>query len=165
MYWDVFLSDINWYILFTFLILVTYFITNFILRINLSKYALRMSAMIKQNNLCKLETFSILWAWGDPNQTADFALSMEKYILLKYVQHPEPRIFDNMSFLSNALIAAILLYQRFLRVTTGHRQCVFWPNCSNYAIGMLRRHSVKYVFRKTILRIKQCDGSQNGFNI
>lgn len=74
-------------------------------------------------------------------------------------QHP-PVVW--WSALSLPGLAAIALYQMFLRPTHHYRLCNFYPGCSSFAAGCLRRFPPHAAIGMAIRRLRRCDGSCSG---
>ena len=106
--------------------------------------------------------FSVSWAWG----VRDDLLGASGYhetdpVILSTQQNPRMILFNYPW--NNLTILAIIVYQKSNR-NIGCRLCAMTPNCSNFAIGLLRRHGLIYTTLRTKSRIEAC-GKITGFHL
>jgi putative component of membrane protein insertase Oxa1/YidC/SpoIIIJ protein YidD len=106
--------------------------------------------------------FSIAWAWASGNDVCVEAGTLAE-CAVAVSQHREPRpILFNWPW-SNLFILLIVFYQ-YSNQFPGVQVCVMTPNCSNYAIGMLRRYGLFYAGVTTWVRVRSC-GDVAGFRV
>jgi len=108
------------------------------------------------------EALSLYWAWGTDADVARIILLLEPGRPLR-VRRSDPWL-TLTSPANAAAISAIILYQ-MLRRTGGHRVCLFWPNCSAYGLGVMRRRNVFTASRLVLARVRSCNGAGHGVEI
>ncbi len=77
-----------------------------------------------------------------------------------------------MKLANQFAIGFIQIYQRIWHPiyigiadrTGGLKICRFDPSCSEYAIIAFRKYSFTEAFKKTLLRLKRCDGVRGGYD-
>jgi putative membrane protein insertion efficiency factor len=67
----------------------------------------------------------------------------------------ERRARESLSCLAWSLILLIRAYQWTLRPISGG-QCRFYPSCSDYAIGAIKKHGVLRGVVKSVARVLRC---------
>ena len=111
------------------------------------------------------EALSLHWAWGTGTDV-EFVLSdLPGAESPSGCRLPEPRPAGDLRIAAVVAIGLVLLYQRVRPATRSRRECVFWPNCSNYAIGVLRRYPVVKAIRMIRDRVKRCTGVTAGVDL
>jgi putative component of membrane protein insertase Oxa1/YidC/SpoIIIJ protein YidD len=58
-------------------------------------------------------------------------------------------------------IFVIVIYQCVTRLVPGRFRCPQEPNCSNYAIGLIRRHPIVTALPRAARRVREC-GAHSG---
>lgn len=110
------------------------------------------------------DALSLRWAWGD---NADLAglLARIPDTDETAAAAPEATPHRRLGPANLAGVALVVAYQVLTaprHARFGHRQCVYWPNCSNYAIGALRRHRFDVAAGLAVRRLRACDGRAEG---
>ena len=127
-------------------------------------YRLKKLKKYKKSNVSsEHETVSILWAWSSISDIVSFNQSLAKNEqLMRQDTLSDWRLFHPLNLLG---IFAIILYQLYPRRhrTINYKRCIYTPNCSNYAIGVLRRYSVIDAVPRIIDRLKSCDGRNHTY--
>ena len=106
--------------------------------------------------------FALQWAWADSNKDC-LVDEVEESFLPTITDQKEPKHALKTAPWNNLAILAILIYQLGSR-DPSYNCCVMKPNCSNYAIGMLRRYGLIYASIQTAKRVKIC-GQTRGFHL
>lgn len=92
---------------------------------------------------------SVDWAWGaDPVRFdgAHLAAADRYWIAKPYKLVP---------------VFVIAIYQCATRLVPGRFRCPQEPNCSNYAIGLIRRHPIATALPRAVRRVREC-GAHSG---
>ena len=119
---------------------------------------IRYTKGIKSGGKSSNETLSIMWAWSSVANIIDFNPSLAKNDQLMIVANKHTNYL--YSPLNLVAIFLIILYQLFPRgkFTGNYKQCIYTPNCSNYAIGILRRYTLPEAIPLIKERFQSCDG-------
>lgn len=108
------------------------------------------------------EALSLFWAWGSNADVSRMVLRVEPGQRLRS-RRLDPWLL--LTFPANAVgILAIVLYQT-VRQSNGRRVCLFWPNCSAYGLGVMRRRNVFEATRLVLARVRSCNGATQGLEI
>ncbi|NOR56184.1 MAG: membrane protein insertion efficiency factor YidD [Sulfurovum sp.] len=107
---------------------------------------------------------SILWAWSSEDELIKYDNNlMNNQPLMKNDKIPHLHLFNPL-ILFSLIILIMYQVQSKSKKNSSQRVCVFSPSCSNYAIGMLRRYSFFYSYKKIQIRLRRCDGRKNSID-
>jgi putative component of membrane protein insertase Oxa1/YidC/SpoIIIJ protein YidD len=102
------------------------------------------------NRAMAYSRLSVRWAWdSDLVEFHDVQLTAaDRYWIAK--PHKLVPIFG------------IVTYQCATRLVPGRFRCPQEPNCSNYAIGLIRRHPIFTALRRASRRVRACGAHSGG---
>ena len=119
----------------------------------------RLQRYAGASNVPYHEAISALWAWSTVADIIEYDTSLggnEQLIQLGAIS-------TNHLYRPCNLVAVlfVLLYQGWPREASfppGYRLCIFTPNCSNFAIGILRRYPFLQAIDRIHRRVRSCNG-------
>jgi putative component of membrane protein insertase Oxa1/YidC/SpoIIIJ protein YidD len=121
----------------------------------------RRTALLARSNAVMSERLSFVWAWNDPAELSHYLGNTGTAPTVLGVAAQKPY---QLSLAKLFAVAGILIYQSCPRSLLGCRPCRLTPNCSNYAIGLLRRYGMITAWKLSRARIDQCDGFRGGID-
>lgn len=123
-----------------------------------SKITLREAHRLEYVYNNKLDALSQYWAWGNNYDIERLVHSLLVHMNIDKEYLGRPKKLLRLSIINLLAIIIIIIYQRITVNGSIYRECQYWPNCSNYSIGVFRRTNVISACKLTFARIKSCCG-------
>jgi putative component of membrane protein insertase Oxa1/YidC/SpoIIIJ protein YidD len=109
------------------------------------------------------EALSLFWAWGTDADVARIIRRIEPDMASRFRGGGDPWLLVTAP--ANAAAILVILCYQAIRRRAGRRVCLYWPNCSAYGLGAMRRRNVIKASSLVLWRVRSCNGASDGLDI